>query len=444
MTELSVDVATHKERAEEADGAKRNAISTKDLEVKSLIAAKEESTAEQIRLVRLHCQQQIDEERRHGEKQARLLEDAETKLAATFEASGMKALKSASEEFLKLAVAKFETTQEQADGQLKARHKAIEELLKPMQTCLSSLEEQCDEMEQKRLSAYDAVSGQIERLMQETGHLSNALRRPTARGSWGELTLRTVAENAGLVAGQDFELQHSSEGEDGTLRADMVVRLPNKRAIVVDCKTPLDSYREAVNCEDADLKQTHLANHARLVRSHIAQLGSKGYHSQYEGVDYVIMFLPAESIYQAAMETDPTLVEYAMKNHVLLANPMTLIGLLRAVAHVLDQERAHRDAEAIRVVGKNLYEGIQSYAGHVGQLGKLLTKSVDTYNRSLGSLERMVLSRARTLRSKGAVELPDIAEVTVLPVAFRSPELSALPPDFPILDEPEQDPEEAA
>jgi DNA recombination protein RmuC len=415
LTKTKSALATATTRVDEVIKAKDDALIAKEAAVKEQLEEKGRSLQAQL----VEKQKSIDEQRE-------LLKEAESKLAETFEALSGKALQGASDQFIKLAESKFATTKEEADGALKLRQQAIENLIKPVSESLGKLETQVREMETKRVSAYDAVNDQIERLMKETGTLSNALRRPTARGSWGEITLRNVADQAGLIEGQDYVIQHSTEAEDGKLRADMVVRLPNGRSIVIDSKTPLDSYKEAVNTEEDISKQAHLANHAKLVRGHIKALGSKNYQSQYEGADYVVMFLPAESIYQAAMEFDATLLEEAGRNRVILVNPMTLIGLLKAVSYVLDQERLNQNAIEVSNIGRKLYDGITSYAGHIHDLGKHLKRSVETYNKSVGSLERSVLSRARVLKSKGIGGdsiVPEIASIDVHPESFKSAEL---------------------
>ncbi len=396
------------------------------------IQAKEAFLSRQMEEKERSLRAQLAEKQKAIDEQRAMLADAEKKMSETFTALSAQALAVATEQLLKVAEVRFATTQEEAKGDLEKRQLAVDALVQPLAESLEKLNKQCIEMEQRRTSAYDAVSEQISRLMTETDQLSTALRRPTVRGSWGEITLRTVAENAGLVEGQDFELQHSTDTEDGKLRADMIVRLPNKRTIVIDSKAPLDSYREAMNAREQAVKVQHLQDHARLVRSHIRQLSGKSYWAQYEGADYVIMFLPAESMYQAAMEHDLTLLDDAIKARVLLANPMTLVGLLKAIAYVLDQDRLNKNAEEVSEIGRKLYDGIRTFAGHMGKVGRHLRQSVDAYNDSVGSLERSVLSRARQLRSKGVAggdAVGDVDGVDILPTSFRSNELAQLPGD---------------
>lgn len=408
--------------------AKANAAATEKSQ-EAAMRAKEVSVALQLEEKERSLQAQMAERQRAVDEQKKMLAEAERKLSETFESLSARALSAATEQLLKFAETRFATTQEEARGELARRQQAVDELIRPLSESLDKLSRQCHEMEQKRTSAYDAVSAQIDRMMVETLHLSSALRRPGVRGSWGEITLRTVAENAGLVEGQDFELQHTTDSEDGRLRPDMIVRLPNKRAIVIDSKTPLDAYRDAMNAQERSSRDRYLQDHSRLVRNHIKQLGAKSYQSQYDGADYVIMFLPAESIYQAALEYDTTLMEDAIKARVLLANPMTLVGLLKAVAYVLDQERLNKSAAEVSEIGRKLYDGIRIFAGHLGRVGRHLRQSVDAYNASVGSLERSVLSRARRLRQQGVAgddAIADVDEVDILPASFRSDELGAL------------------
>lgn len=391
-----------------------------------VLHAKDESFKLQLEEKERSLQAQLEEKQRAIDEQKATLERAELKLADTFESLSSKTLQGATEQLIKLAESKFATTKEEADGQLKLRQQAIENLIKPISEQMAKIEAQTKEMEVKRVSAYDSVKTHIESLQKQTAALANAFQRPCIRGIWGELTLRNAADQAGLVEGQDYQIQDTTETEDGKLRADMIVRFPNGRAIVVDAKTPLDSYREAANAEDEATRQAHLANHAKLVRSHIKALGSKGYQNQYQGVDAVIMFLPAESIYHAAMQYDATLLEEASRNKVILVNPMSLVGLLRCIAYVLDQERLNKNALAVSEIGKKLYDGIVTYSNHVTDLGKQLRKSVESYNRSVGSLERTVLPKARSLKSKGVggdSVIPELNEVDVLPTTFKSEEL---------------------
>jgi len=388
-----------------AEQSRADALAAKDREVERLLAAKDEAI----------------------EEQRALLARAEERLKETFDSLSVQALKTATDQFLKTANATFERVQEEAKGDLKLKQQAIDQLLDPVRESLKSLDKRCIESDEKRAVAEQILAEQIRGLLGATDSLSNALRRPNTRGSWGEITLRTVLDNAGLVEGQDYELQHTTDAADGKLRADAVVRLPKNRQIVIDCKTPLETYREAVNAPDETTRQLLLARHAQGVRNHVKDLSSKAYWQQYEGADYVLMFLPSESMYQAALEQDPSLLMDAINNRVHLANPMTLVGVLRAVAYVLDQERLNQSALEISDIGRKLYESMRIYAEHMSRLGRNLRQTVDAYNASVGSLERNMLPKARQLKSKGASsgDAPlEPVTVDVLPSVFRSPELA--------------------
>lgn len=360
------------------------------------------------------------------EQRATLLE-AEKRFTDVFANLSHQALAQSADRFLQLAKENFEKHSEGASGDLKLRQQAIEELVKPLKETLDKLDKQSQEIEQKRLSAYEGVTEHINRLMLETAQLSSALRKPHVRGSWGELTLRKAAESAGLIEGQDFEMQFSTDTEDGKLRPDMVVRLPNEGVIVVDSKVPLESYLDAMEATDDPTRILRLKAHAAQVRKHIQALSSKSYWSQFErSPDFVVMFVPAESLYQAAMEQDPELLEAAFKARVVLANPMTLIALLRTVAYGMKQEQVRENAQEIRKLGERLYDSVRVFAGHMANVGKHLGQTTAAYNSAIGSMERNVLSKSRQLREMGAgagdeIQPPDAIDLSpralqVLPI----------------------------
>ncbi len=364
------------------------------------------------------------------------IEKAETVFANAFAVLSQSALKKSSEQFLQLARENFEKHSEGASGDLKLRQLAIEELVKPLKETLEKLDKQTQEIEQKRASAYDGVTEHINRLVAETSLLSSALRKPHVRGSWGELTLRKVAESAGLIEGQDFTMQFSTDTDEGRLRPDMIVNLPNHGVIVVDSKVPLDSYLDAMNATDDETRIRFLKGHSVQVRKHIQQLSSKSYWSQFDrSPDFVIMFVPSESLYQAALEQDVELLEAAFKARVVLANPMTLIALMRTVAYGMTQEKVRENALEIRAVGEKLYDSVRTFASHMTSIGRHLSQTNDSFNRAVGSMERNVLSKARQLKSLGAGAGDDLESPDVISLAPRLP----LGADDKILVEPNDD-----
>jgi len=354
--------------------------------------------------------------------QADSLMDPEGRFCNLFAHLSQEALAKSTDHLLKLAKENYDKHAEGASGDLLRRQQAIEALVKPLKESIEKLDQQTQEIEQKRLSAYDGVSEHINRLIRETSQLSNALRRPNARGSWGELTLRKAAESAGLIEGQDFDMQFSTETDEGRLRPDMVVRLSNDAVIVVDSKVPLDSYLEAMDAPDEATKTLRLKAHAAQVRRHVQSLSSKAYWSQFQKTpDFVVMFVPAESLYQTALEQDPELMEMAFKARVILANPMTLIALLRTVAYGLNQEKVRENALAIRQAGEKLYDSVRIFSGHMSNVGRHLSQSTEAFNRAVGSMERNVLSKSRQLKAMGAGsgdEIEALDAITVTPRAL--------------------------
>ena len=362
------------------------------------------------------------------EEQKEVLLEAERRFSDAFANLSQQALSQSADRFLQLAKENFEKHAEGASGDLTRRQQAIEELVKPLKETLDKLDKQSQDIEQKRVAAYEGVTDHINRLMVETAQLSSALRKPHVRGSWGELTLRKAAESAGLIEGQDFEMQFSTDTEEGRLRPDMVVRLPNNGAIVVDSKVPLDSYLVAMEATDEAVRTLRLKAHAAQVRKHIQALSSKAYWSQFEhSPDFVVMFVPAESLYQAAMEQDPELLEAAFKARVVLANPMTLIALLRTVAYGMRQEQVQQNAQEIRKLGERLYDSVRVFAGHMTSLGRHLGQTTEDYNRAVGSLERNVLSKSRQLKEMGAGVGDEISGPEPIDLITRQPLLATSP-----------------
>lgn len=333
-----------------------------------------------------------------------------------FASLSVEALRKVSGDFVQLADATLGKASLQVAGDLAKREEALGALLMPIESALRKLNAHSEEMERRRVSAYDSISEQVKTLSSEAHRLSGALRRPTIRGSWGEFMLRTVCENAGLIEGVHFVVQDSNDGDGttNTLRPDMVVKLPKKRVLIVDSKVPLDAFRDAMDSNDEATRASHLKQHVKHVRDHIKKLSAKSYWSRYSSSpDCTIMCIPSEGAYYAAVENDPSIVDLASASNVIVANPMTLIAILRAVANVLSEERLAESALVVREVGRKLYESAATLFAQVQKLGKQIRMTNSTYNALVQGLSETA-GQARELKELGAgsaTELPVLSPV---------------------------------
>lgn len=386
-----------------------------------------------ISRARAVAETQAAEAAKHVEEQKALLAQARHELAESFQALSGEALKQNNEAFLNLAKTSFQTLHAEAKGDLAQRQQAIDELVKPLSETLHRYDEQLHQLEQSRQAAYGGLDQHLksladtqQRLQQETGNLVNALRAPAVRGRWGEITLKRVAELAGMVAHCDFLEQESVMGDDGRLRPDMIVQLPGGRQIVVDAKTVLAGYLEAYEATDDEHRVEGLRRHAAQVRLRINDLSVKAYWSQFhQAPEFVVLFLPGEQFLGAALEQDPRLIEDGFAQGVILATPTTLMALLRAVAYGWRQERLTAHAEEAGRLGKDLYERMAILAEHLNDVGLSLGKSVLAYNKAVGSLETRILPAARRFKELGVSSEKEIPSLDPVEIVSRR----ALPHD---------------
>src|SRR5580693_5958839 len=390
--------------------------------------ARLQQTGTELVAAKARLESDLASERRSSEEKIKLVTHASEDLRNAFKALASEALSANTSSFLQTAEETLKRFQIQAEGDLESRQKAVADMVAPVRDSLNKVDAQIQQLEVERGKAYSAMHTQVQSLIttqkelqSETGNLVRALRTPNVRGRWGEIQLRRVVEIAGMLSYCDFTEQESVTTETGRLRPDLVVKLPGGKHVVVDAKTPLQAFLDAFETDNEDTRRTCLANHARQVRDHMKTLAGKNYWEQFDPTpEFVVMFLPGETFFSAALEQDSSLIEQGVLSRVIPASPTTLIALLKAVNYGWNQEKLARNAQQISALGKELHDRLRLLAGHITQVGTGLDRAVESYNKAVGSLESRVLVSARKFAELGASVADDIPELAPIETTARA------------------------
>jgi len=416
-----------------AAGMRRAALETTAAELRRRVEESQKteeslrSRLEQEQTRRTAAETSLAKTQENLEEQKKAFEEVRAKMAQTFDSLAGAALKNSTEEFLKLAQTKFETLQKETTGALAQKQEAIKGLVDPLSVAVKNLHEQLAKVEASRQKDQGTLVEQLAKLTQtsedlrkETGSLVTSLRQPQIKGKWGELLLRRALELTGMSPHCDFVEQPTVEGESGRLRPDLLVQLPGGRQIVIDAKVPQEAFLKALSARSQDDYWAAMAEHASLVRNHVNQLSSKKYWEQFSpSPEFVVLFLPAESFFSAALEQDHELIEDAIEKRVVLASPTTLLALLRAVEYGWRQEDAWKNAEKIRDLGKELYDRVVNFIEHLVGIRTGLERATKSYNEAVGSLEARLLPSARKFKALGVTAAEEIPEIEAVETAPR-------------------------
>jgi DNA recombination protein RmuC len=371
---------------------------------------------------------ELDFQKKAEVEKLALLDEAKDRLSDAFKALSAEALKNNNTQFLDLAKTKLETFQTDAKADLEARQKAVDHIVQPLKDSLASVDNTLKALEQARVEAYSSLKTQIDlisvtenNLKTETARLVAALSRPSSGGLWGQVQLRNVVELAGMTNNCDFFEQQTAVADGGRLQPDMVIRLPHNRMVVVDAKLSFEAYYESVKAADENVRRSKLKEYIKHIKTHISNLAAKGYWEQFQpGLECVVLFLPGEVFFSAAIQEDPNLIQFGIEKRVLISSPTTLIALLLGIAYDWRQQQIAENAQIISKLGKELYERARTLVSHFEDLRKGLDIAVKAYNETIGSLESRVLVTARRFKELGAATGDNIDRLASIDTTTRT------------------------